>query len=229
MKPFPRFASLQARLLALLLGWTTLIWLGAAALTWIDSRHELDELLDSHLAQAAALLVVQQVPDDEDGVVEAPSLHKYAPKVAFQVFHEGRLLTRSANAQTTPLSTQAHGFSTVIFSDNTTWRVFGTHGPEKDVQVFVGEQTTSRNAILWAVLRSVLLPMFMALPLLALAGWWAVRQGLTPLRQLSLTLRQRQAKTDAGLRAPIHRRRRPRTAHPDRRHSRPSPGRHGRG
>jgi two-component system sensor histidine kinase QseC len=28
--------------------------------TWLDVRHELDELLDGHLAQAAALLVVQQ-------------------------------------------------------------------------------------------------------------------------------------------------------------------------
>jgi len=45
---------------------------------------------------------------------------------------------------------------------------------------------------LWAVLRSVLLPLCFALPLLALACWWAVRQGLAPLRQLSMVLRRRQ-------------------------------------
>ena len=62
-------ASLQARLLALLLGLVTVVWLGAAFLTWFDARHELGELLDGHLAQAAALLVVQQVSaDDDDGV-----------------------------------------------------------------------------------------------------------------------------------------------------------------
>jgi two-component system sensor histidine kinase QseC len=59
--------------------------------------------------------------------------------------------------------------------------------------VFVGEQIASRNSILWAVLRGVLLPLLFALPLLALAGWWAVRQGLAPLRQLSHLLGQRRA------------------------------------
>ena len=84
--------SLQGRLLVLVLGLVTAAWLATAALTWIDVRHELDELLDSHLAQAAALLVVQQTREFEDDErVDAPTLHRYAPKVAFQVFHEGRL------------------------------------------------------------------------------------------------------------------------------------------
>ena len=54
-----RPASLQGRLLRLVLGTSLLVWLAAAAVTWVDARHELDELLDSHLAQAAALLVAQ--------------------------------------------------------------------------------------------------------------------------------------------------------------------------
>lgn len=185
--------SLQSRLLALLLGLVTLVWLGAAVLTWFDARHELDELLDGHLAQAAALLVVQQSKtDDDDGVADAPSLHKYAPKVAFQVFHEGQLVMRSANAGTTPMASTTHGFATVRLDDGAQWRVFATRGAERDVQVYVGEQTASRSTILWAVLRGMLLPLVFALPLLALAGWWAVRQGLAPLRQLSQLLGQRQ-------------------------------------
>ena len=191
-----RQPSLQASLLTLLLGLVTVVWLGAATMTWFDARHELDELLDGHLAQAAALLVVQQTKadqDDRDGVADAPSLHKYAPKVAFQVFHEGRLVMRSANAALTPMAPQARGFASVRLADGATWRVFATRGAESDVQVFVGEQTASRNSILWAVLRGVLLPLLFALPLLALAGWWAVRRGLAPLRQLSHLLGQRQA------------------------------------
>ena len=191
----PPLKSLQARLLVPLLTLVTVIWLGAAILTWVDARHELDELLDGHLAQAAALLVVQQTKsdiDDLDGVEDAPALHKYAPKVAFQVFHEGRLVMRSANVGLLPMSAQTNGFSTVRLPSGADWRVFSTHGAESDVQVFVGEQSASRNAILWAVLSGVLLPLFYALPLLALGGWWAVRQGLAPLRQLSHLLGQRQ-------------------------------------
>lgn len=195
MKFVHRLKSLQARLLVLLLGLVTVVWLGAATMTWVDARHELDELLDGHLAQAAALLVVQQSKsdgDDDDDVADAPSLHKYAPKVAFQVFHEGQLVMRSANAGTTPMSNLADGFATVSQSDGSEWRVFSTHGGKSDVQVVVGEQTESRNAILLAVLRSLLLPLVFALPLLALAGWWAVRQGLAPLRQLSNGLGHRE-------------------------------------
>jgi two-component system sensor histidine kinase QseC len=124
-------------------------------------------------------------------VADAPTLHKYAPQVAFQVFHEGTLTMRSANAGLIPMSHKDHGFASVRLSDGEKWRVFSTRGTESDVQVYVGEQTASRNAILWAILHSVLLPLLYALPLLALGGWWAVRQGLAPLRQLSQVLRQR--------------------------------------
>jgi two-component system sensor histidine kinase QseC len=188
-----RPASLQARLLTLLLGLVTVVWLGAATLTWRGAQHELDELLDGHLAQAAALLVVQQSHTEDDEVADAPTLHKYAPKVMFQVFHEGQLVQRSANAALTPMATQTRGFVTVRLNDGASWRIFATRGAESDVQVFVGEQTASRRSILWAVLRGVLLPLLLTLPLLALAGWWAVRQGLAPLRQLGQLLGQRQA------------------------------------
>jgi two-component system sensor histidine kinase QseC len=78
MKQRHRLKSIQARLLLPLLGLVTVIWLGAAMLTWIDVREELDDLLDGHLAQAAAMLVVQQVHTEDDDVANAPSLHKYA-------------------------------------------------------------------------------------------------------------------------------------------------------
>lgn len=188
--PMPR--SLQGRLLLLVLGWVVVLWMGVAAFTWRDARHELDELFDSHLAQAAALLVAQQAREieDEDDVVDAPSLHRYAPKVAFQVWHEGSLAMRSANAPAQPLSRNARGFETLVI-DGTAWRVFAARGAERDIQVYVGEQMDSRSGILFAVMRSLLWPMLIGLPLLALAAWWAVRRGLAPLRSLSRVLEQR--------------------------------------
>jgi len=189
--------SLQGRLLVLVVGLVVAVWLGTAAMTWVDVRHELDELLDSHLAQAAALLVAQQareVEDDAQGI-DAPSLHRYAPKVAFQVFHEGRLALRSANAPARPMVEAGErfqsGFKTVQI-DGTAWRVFAARGSERDAQVYVGEQVDSRASILWAILRSTLWPLLVALPLLALAASWAVHRGVAPLRQLGRTLAGRQ-------------------------------------
>jgi two-component system, OmpR family, sensor histidine kinase QseC len=189
--------SLQGRLLLLVLCAVVLVWLATSALTWVDARHELDELLDGHLAQAASLLVVQQarqIEDDDDPGLDAPVLHRYAPRVAFQVFHEGRLALRSANAPRAAMleagqSFQA-GFKTVRIKD-TAWRVFAAHGANRNVQVYVGEQLGSRDAILWAVLRSTLWPMALALPLLALAVWWAVYRGVQPIRRLGRALAER--------------------------------------
>jgi two-component system sensor histidine kinase QseC len=187
--------SLQGRLLALLTGLVLLVWGGMAAWTWADARHELDELLDAHLAQAAALLVAQQSLEIDDAHdLDAPILHRYAPKVAFQVFHEGRLGLKSANAPTEPLGGDPRsfrqGFRTLDVGGRT-WRVFATGGAEADVQVYVGEQASSRSDILWGVLRSTLAPMLVALPLLALAAWVSVARVLAPLHRLGDVLARR--------------------------------------
>lgn len=193
MRLLPR--SLQGRLLVLVLALVTLVWLAAAAMTWRDVRHELDELLDGHLAQAAALLVVQQARElgEEHDAADAPLLHRYAPKVAFQVFHEGRLALRSPNAPVLPMAGggTSTGFRTVEIG-GTAWRVFAARGAERDVQVYVSEQIASRGEILRAVLRSTLWPLLVALPLLGMACWWAIYSGMAPLRRLVRTLAERQ-------------------------------------
>jgi two-component system sensor histidine kinase QseC len=189
--------SLQRRLLVLVLGVVTIVWLATAALTWQDVRHELDELLDAHLAQAAAILVVQQGQemDGDHDSVDAPSLHRYAPQVAFQVIHEGKLSMRSTNAPESAMTGDDNefkpGFNTVQIA-GVAWRVFSTYGAEHDVHVYVGEEAGSRSHILWAVLRSTLLPMALALPLLALALWWGIYRSVAPMRRLGFTLTQRE-------------------------------------
>lgn len=202
MKTLLHPRSLQTRLLALVLALVLGLWTLSSLSTGLDARHELDELLDAHLAQAAALLVARQsgVPH-EGGPVEhrelrpeAPSLHRYASKVAFQVFHEGQLVLRSANAPATPLLPLAHaaGFRNVQ-REGRAWRVFATQGAEGDILVLVGEQLQSRADILQAVLRGMLWPLLLALPLLALGLWWGVHRGMSPLRELGRQLRARSA------------------------------------
>ncbi|HET9642189.1 MAG TPA: ATP-binding protein [Burkholderiaceae bacterium] len=185
-------ASLQTRLLVLVLGAAAAVWIATAAWTWFDVRHEVDELLDSHLAQAAALLIAQQShPQDDDVDREVAPLHRYARRVSFQVWHRGALALRSANAPADgPMAPSSQGFQEVMLHGER-WRVFATEGRERDVRVYVGERADARDHILRAVTRGVLGPLFIALPLLGGLVAWAVWGGLDPLRKLSALLARR--------------------------------------
>jgi two-component system sensor histidine kinase QseC len=187
--------SLQVRLLGLMFGVLAALWAATLALTLSDTRHELDELLDAHLAQSASLLLVQDADNDGDAEArDAPVLHHYAPRVAFQVWRDGRLVQRSANAPAQPFGPAAgrDGFSSVRAAD-APWRVFAAYDPARRRQVYVGERPGARDEILRAVLRGVSWPLALALPVLGLATWWTVRRGLAPLRSLGRTLAARGA------------------------------------
>ena len=188
-----RRPSLQGRVLALTMAAVLLAWLASAIATAVDVREEVDELLDAHLAQSAAILAARSAGDFEgEHRAEAAALHRYAPKVAFRVLHEGRVVLTSV--QPPPWTAQEQpgrrGFRTVSAGGDS-WRVFSARGAEGDVRVEVGERVDSRADIVQAVVRSMLWPAAVLAPILLLAIWWSVRRGLAPLRELGLQLRRR--------------------------------------
>lgn len=189
--------SLQQRLLTRTLGGVLIVWIATAAFVWFEAQHEVDELLDAHLAQSAALLVVQQnaTPDDDEPLLDAPTLHKYAHRVAYQVFDEGRLVMHSPNVAHTPMAQHTQGFETLTLADGKSWRIFAAPGRHRDVQIYVAERVDSRDEILRAVLRGFLPPLTIALPLLLLGLWWNVRSGLQPLQRLRQVLLKRDTQT----------------------------------
>lgn len=190
-KRFP--GSLQSRLVLILIGLSTYIWIVAAALTVFDTRHEIDELLDSHLSLVASTLLSDASAQEPDHEVDAPTLHRLAPRVAFQVFVDQKLTVHSLNAPHAPLAKVNTGFSTVKLGDGSEWRVFGTSRNDGRTQVYVGEQTSAREDILLSILRSILWPIALAIPLLVAGAWWSVRMTLTPFARLRAALALRQA------------------------------------
>jgi two-component system sensor histidine kinase QseC len=193
--------SLQQRLLTRTLGAVLVVWMGTAAFVGYEAQHEVDELLDAHLAQSAALLVVQQnaTPDDDEPLLDAPTLHKYAHRVAYQVFDEDRLVMHSPNVAHTPMAQHTQGFETLTLADGKSWRIFAAPGRTRDVQIYVAERVDSRDEIWRAVLKGFLPPLFIALPLLLIGLWWNVRSGLQPLQRL----RQALLKRDTQMLAPV--------------------------
>jgi two-component system sensor histidine kinase QseC len=199
-------ASLRGRLLGLALGATALVWLVTVAVTGIDARHEIDEVMDAHLAQAATLLIVQLTEDIEEVETEhAPLLHKEARRVAFQIWEDGeRLRLHSENAPNVPLGGREEGFSDRTV-DGRGWRVFTAWDPSREYLVYVGERSELRSKLAARMIAGVLAPLLVALPLLALLLWIAVREGLRPLESLAADVGTREpdnlAPLDAG-RAP---------------------------
>lgn len=187
--------SLKNRLLGSLLGVTAIAWLIVLSLTWYETDHELNELLDAHLAQTASFLVTQvgDGHEDPDDFTTTPTLHKYQPRVAFQIWHENQILVRSDKApQKAFRSDFKNGFENLKI-DGQVWRVFSTQGNAKDVWIHVAEMDQYRKDILYAGLKSAIYPLFFVFPLLALLIWWSIRISLSPLHTLGKEIGARKA------------------------------------
>jgi two-component system sensor histidine kinase QseC len=190
--------SLQGRTTLLVVALTGAVWICASVAIWADMRHELDELLDAHLAQAASFLIARQGVEDEDlehGRAATP--HPYAPRVAFQVFQGEDVVARSADAPLVPMATvgeHAAGFGSMSVA-GVPWRTFTLLDTTREGRVVVAEQMASRQDIAAAALRGTLWPMIIAMPLLVMATAWAIRRGLRPLMRLGDSLATRSPTT----------------------------------
>jgi two-component system sensor histidine kinase QseC len=176
---------MRRQLLVLLLAAVTAVWLAMGVASYVDARHEVDELLDAHLAQAASLLIAQAGHDLEEIEEHAPDVHRYARRVAFQFWEGGtRLRLHSSNAPLARLSARDEGFSDARI-DGQRWRVFSGWDRKRRYVVQVGERLGARDEIVKTMARNLLLPLAVGLPLLALLVFFAIGRALRPLRVLN--------------------------------------------
>lgn len=195
MKPSGQLSvrgSVRNRLLFILLGGVALVWLAAAAVTAWETRSEMQELLDAHLAQSAALLAAQIGDEiDEVELEHVETLHKYARNVAFQIWEDGdKLLLHSPDAPMRRLSGTQEGFSDAVV-DGRSWRVFSHWDDKREYLVQVGEATDARDRLAGKVLEKLVQPLLVALPLLGLLVWFGVGGALKPINRIGVALARR--------------------------------------
>jgi two-component system sensor histidine kinase QseC len=187
--------SLQRRLLIWVLAAVLAVWSAVAVISWFDARQELNELLDAHLAQSAALLVVREgaeFDDDDFDLPKASRRHHPEQRVAFQIWSHNRLVAKSSMAPPSPMSNRSNGFSTVNV-DGVRWRVFASSGTHSGNRILVGERVDARDEVLWAMTHNLLWPLAVALPALGALIILAVRTALRPLNDLSQTVARNEA------------------------------------
>ena len=184
--------SLRRELLASLLVSVAVIWAVTAAISYLDAQHEVDELLDAHLAQSASLLIAQTGHDVEEVDVEhSPQLHPYGRRVSFQLWEGGTVLRlHSASAPNSRLSPTDEGFSEATAA-GTRWRVFSAWDAEHRFLVQVGERRDSRTEIAATIAKNMLLPLVVALPALGLLIWLGIDRATRPLRLLNQQVAER--------------------------------------
>ena len=132
--------SLKRRLLMLLLGGVAAAWLGTFVFSYFDAHHEVDELFDAQMAQAAQTLLALANHDKVSPIENlGEAAHKYQRRLRCQLWNaEGRLLMRSQSAPETPL-TAVDGFSETDDATAGHWRHYSQWNAERTVQVQVSE------------------------------------------------------------------------------------------
>jgi len=184
--------SIRRELLVVLLAAVAVTWIATAIVSYVDARHELDELLDAHLAQSASLLVAQAGHEAEEIDVEhSPQLHRYGRRVAFQFWENGTVLRlHSANAPNARLSSKLEGFSDADI-EGQHWRVFSGWDADRRYVVQVGERRDARDEIVAKIAKNLLWPLGVALPALGLLIWLGINRATRPLRLLNREVGQR--------------------------------------
>jgi len=201
----PAMNSLRARLLAMLLAVTGLIWLGAAWWSFYDARHEAEELLDAQLAQSAHLLLAQtrhELVEEDDGQLAAyealdeRELHPYEQKLQFRILGaRGQTLLSSANPPPA-MPTNTSGYADV-HEGGEGWRVLATG--DGTLRVEVAQSLSIRDELALHVAQRLALPVLLVLPLLGGLIFLVVGRALRPLDDLADKVASRTAANLAPL------------------------------
>ncbi|MGX9429928.1 MULTISPECIES: ATP-binding protein [Bradyrhizobium] len=188
--------SLKHKLFFILVVTTGLIWLAATCWIYVGTTREVENVLDSRLQEAARMVLSLASSNDvgsfqKDSIAHADELLTYEHQLSCQIWSlDGRLVARTSGAPDESLSDNRTGFSERTIQGEK-WRVFTAEDPAKNVRVLVGDRLGLRKTFVADIMRGLLAPLFLIIPLLAFLIWASLNRGLRPLQTLAEDLRRR--------------------------------------
>jgi two-component system sensor histidine kinase QseC len=192
-------ASLRTRLFLILVAATGLIWLFAIGWIYVGTRQEVERVLDARLQEAARMVASLgtgrsvATPSAEAGIDEPAGALIYERQLACQIWSlDGRLVARSRGAPSSSLGGTQTGFSDRRI-EGESWRVYSLEDTESGLRVLVGDRLGVREHLVTGIIKGLLAPTLLIVPLLGLLIWTSLNRGLRPLRNLALELQQRRA------------------------------------
>jgi len=188
-------ATLRGRLFALLAVLGAVTAAAVAGATYVSVRAEADQLFDYQLRQTALSLRDQgRVERDDAAALADPSFDYVVQIWSLQGLE---LYSSRPQGMTEPLPARAVlGYSDLHLGGQD-WRVFSAATPLRVVQVAQPLAVRQKLAAL-AALRSIV-PVAIALPLVAAAVWWLLGVSLAPLARVTQAAQARGAGTRDAL------------------------------
>ncbi|MEZ0168253.1 ATP-binding protein [Microvirga sp. TS319] len=197
-------SSIRTRLFVILITATIGIWLFATAWIYLDTKRQLQHVLDTRLMEAArmvgSLVTSGEIAlaarfDDTPASIPLPELAHvgYERQLSCQIWSfDGRLIGRSSGAPEAELSNETSGFSEREVGGEP-WRIYAVADRDRGIRVLVGDRLGLRDRLVTDLVRGLLLPAVVVVPLLAFLIWASVGRGLRPLRRLTQGLKARSA------------------------------------
>jgi two-component system sensor histidine kinase QseC len=179
--------SIRIFLLIALLSIIMLVNFVSALRGYRDTMAEAQRLFDRQLSASARLLADMPVATGAERVVAQPEA------MVMQVWSEDKkLLVRSADAPTQPLSEFAVGFKEINFSGYR-WRSLAEYFPDNGHWIIVAERSDLRYQLAEKLAIAAVLPILLGLPIAGLLIWFVVGRGLSSLRKLAEDLHSKRA------------------------------------
>jgi two-component system sensor histidine kinase QseC len=192
-------ASLQRRLMLLLLAGAAVLWVVTLTASFLHARHEINELFDTQQIRLARQ-VYSTLPDSS-----ADPSPRWEPSpsgahgqgeaeladLSIAVWDRaGQLLVADREGVLLPRSASGTGFRDVELNREQ-WRVYSLHTQDGPWEVAVGQRMGERKELILDLVLSQLSLWILALPVLLVAILGSVRHALRPLRALAQEVEKR--------------------------------------
>ena len=187
-----RISSLRWRLLGLVSIAALLIVSLAAALTYRQARHEVQELMDDQMSQLGQLMLAE-AQDGAEHLAKLPvllagqrGLHPRHNALTFEYLvgsPDGVIYARSPGIPVAAFAKEL-GFSTVLHQGQP-WRNLILESADGAYRVQLAQSVPKRDREAFEIARKTVLPLGVVFPLLLAAIYLSVRRGLKPLDDLA--------------------------------------------
>ncbi|MGK5042520.1 ATP-binding protein [Janthinobacterium sp. GB1R12] len=175
--------SLRRTLLTVLLGLTLALWVGSAAIVYVEARRESQELFDQSLTETGHLLLSLVAKEAREhgltGPIDLPLRGQPNPHhyLLFKVRDaQQRVLYRNDAASDIALSRSApDGLSWTTIAGQR-WRLFSLWDPQRSLQLLVAEPTSHRDDISRGFFYRIALFGLLLVALATLAIWWSIHR-----------------------------------------------------